>query len=90
MDVLKWPALSPDLNPIGNVWGALSRVVYSSGKQFNSVADLKKTIEDKWACLSTSMVRKYNEIMRDRCLAVIQSHVAKISYSFGIIVRWDK
>ena len=51
MDVLKWPGLCPDLNPIENVWGALPRAVYSSGKQCNSVADFKKTIEKKWPCI---------------------------------------
>ena len=80
MDVLKRLALFPNLNPIKNVWGALARAVYSSGKQFNFVAYLKNIIEDKWAYMSTAIVKKYIENMRDRCLAVIQSHGAKTSY----------
>ena len=63
MDVLNWLELSPDHKAIENVWGARSRAVYSSGKQFNSVGDLKKTIEDKWACISTAMVKTYIENM---------------------------
>ena len=90
MDVLKWPALSSDINPTENVWGALSRAIERSGKQFTSVAGLKRTIEEKWACRSTPMVKNYIENMQDRCLAVIQSHGAKISYQFGPIVRWRK
>ena len=80
MDFMKSLALSPDLKPIENVWTALSRSFYISGKQFDSVADLKKIIEDKWACISTTIVKPYIENTRVRCLAVIKSHGAKISY----------
>ena len=59
MDVFKWPELSPDLNLIKNVWVALSKAVYRIIMQFNSITDLKKTIEQKWACISTSMDKKY-------------------------------
>ena len=72
--------LSTEINPVENVWNALARAVYSSRKQFNSVEDLKKTIEDKWAYMSTAMVKKYIEIIRERCLSVIKSHGAKILY----------
>ncbi|GBL89841.1 Transposable element Tc3 transposase [Araneus ventricosus] len=33
--VLEWPPMSPDLNPIENVWGIMSRKVYENGGQFN-------------------------------------------------------
>ena len=65
-DVLNWPALCLDLNPIENVWVALYRAVYSTGKQFNSVADLKKTIEDKWACMSTACLLYTSPSPRDQ------------------------
>ncbi|KAF0748806.1 hypothetical protein AaE_007242 [Aphanomyces astaci] len=38
--LLSWPALSPDLNPIENVWGCLARKVYANGRQFGSVQEL--------------------------------------------------
>ena len=80
MDVLKWPAVSLDLNTIENVWDAHSRAVCRSRSQFNSVADMKKTIEEKWACISTVMVKKYIENVPDRCLSDMKSHGEKISY----------
>nr|CCA27561.1 protein Y45F10D.1 putative [Albugo laibachii Nc14] len=45
---LKWPAKSPDSNPIENVWGVLARSVYSNGRQFSTRAELKREIEKCW------------------------------------------
>jgi hypothetical protein len=42
--LLPWPAQSPDLNPIANVWGLLARLVYEGGRQFNNLTDLKNEI----------------------------------------------
>ena len=43
--VLEWPARSPDLNIIGNVWSMLSSIVYV-GKQFSSTNDLWNAIQE--------------------------------------------
>jgi len=44
--VLSWPARSPDLNIIENVWGQVARNVYRNGRQYNSVEELKIVIEE--------------------------------------------
>ena len=46
--VMDWPACSPGLNPIENVWGLLSRSVYGSGRQYDSEKDLKEAIWSAW------------------------------------------
>jgi len=35
--VMDWPAYSPDLNPIENVWGIFARCFYANGRQFDTM-----------------------------------------------------
>eukprot|EP00644_Phytophthora_capsici_P016316 jgi/Phyca11/38144/gw1.34.47.1 len=54
---LKWPAKSPDLNPIENVWGQLAWSVYQGGRQFDTKEELKAQIIRSWADISQSYLR---------------------------------
>lgn len=44
IDVLQWPARSPDLGPIENAWGKLVSKVYAHGRQFEYEDDLIEAI----------------------------------------------
>lgn len=48
VDVMNWPAKPPDLNIIENVRGALVRIVYTNGRQFNDVYRLQEAIISSW------------------------------------------
>lgn len=42
---IEWPATSPDLNPIENLWDILVRNVYENQGHFNGVQDLVGVIK---------------------------------------------
>ena len=51
--VMDWPARSPDLNPIENIWGLITQKVYENG-HFKSVKDLRDKIREVWSNLPLS------------------------------------
>ena len=45
---MDWPARSPDLNPIENVWAVMVREVYSGAHQFENVQELENAVFNAW------------------------------------------
>ena len=79
--VLERPSLSPDLNPIENLWGILSRRVYRNGRQFDSVEELKTAITIEWERLSTQAMQA---LVSSMPFTEMVSHLV-ISFSFGCV-----
>lgn len=80
ISVLKWPACSPDLNPIENLWGILARDVYRGGKQFNKVNELKQAIERSWSRIKSKDLKNLVNSMPNRVFNCIQRNGAKVDY----------
>lgn len=76
--VMDWPALSPDLNPMENLWGILARDVYANGRQFATVQDLKLQIERSWFSLKPEFLQTLVLSMPDRVFEVIRKNGSKI------------
>ncbi|KAK2579788.1 hypothetical protein KPH14_012181 [Odynerus spinipes] len=69
IELLPWPALSPDLNPIENLWGILARKVYDQKKPpIESIAELKKRIQSSWADIPNEILNKLFDTVHDRLL----------------------
>ena len=67
-----WPAHSPDLNPIENVWRLLK---YRIGKRFPKTdAEVRQYLLEEWEKLDIEDFRKYIESMPKRCKAVIAAN----------------
>lgn len=78
--VLDWPALSPDLNPIEDLWGILSRNVYSKSKQYSTLKELKTTILDEWHKIDMATLQKLVDSMPRRLQHIIIRKGNSISY----------
>ncbi|GMF44980.1 unnamed protein product [Phytophthora fragariaefolia] len=72
IQVLDWPARSPDLNPIENLWALMARKVYPNGRQYASVPELTAAILDAWNSIDMSTLEKLIEPMPRRCFEVIE------------------
>jgi hypothetical protein len=78
--VLPWPALSPDLNPIENLWGLLVRKIYSHGRQFRTISDLKTMIVNEWNSIPQELTDSLVTSMKDRMIKVIEAKGGSIEY----------
>ncbi len=58
----------------------LARKVYSGGKQFSTVSELRAEIEAQWAAISADYIVSLVGSMPQRCISVIQAKGDKINY----------
>ena len=80
INILSWPACSPDLNPIENAWAKLSRLVYKGGRQFNSKSELEDAIRTSWNNLDSDFIKKLILSMDKRCFEIIEKNGNIISH----------
>ncbi len=76
--VLDWPANSPDLNPIENLWGIVKRKMRDTRP--NNADELKATVKDTWASIPPQQCHKLITSMPRRIEAVIKAKGAPTKY----------
>lgn len=80
IEVLKWPACSPDLNPMENLWAWLARQVYRDGRQYTSKRALEEAVRKEWKKVDLSLCTSLVLSMKNRCIEVIERRGAKTQY----------
>ncbi len=69
--VLDWPANSPDLNPIDNLWDVVKRKMRDTRP--NNADDLKSAIKKTWASITPEQCHKLIASIPHRTDAVIHA-----------------
>ncbi len=76
--VLDWPANSPDLNPIENLWGIVKRKMRDTRP--NNADELKATVKETWASIPPQQCHKLITSMPRQIEAVIKAKGAPTKY----------
>ncbi len=76
--VLDWPANSPDMNPIENLWGFVKRKMRDT--RLNNADELKATVKETWASIPPQQCHKLITSMPRRIEAVIKAKGAPTKY----------
>ena len=77
---LTWPARSPDLNPIENVWSLLKWNVRKSLQPHDGLLELEVLLKREWAKLSQSTIAHLIESMPYRVYKVTRQEGEMSSY----------
>ena len=78
LKLMSWPARSPDLNPIKNLWGWMDCKLQKS-KPTNLV-QLKTQMHELWNTVPQELIRKLIDSMPRRVLACLKNKGDHIKY----------
>lgn len=73
-----WPANSPDLNPIENVWGIMAQRL--ANREFKTEEDFRDAVVQEWDRISYRIIRNLYDSIPRRCKAVIDKRGEATKY----------
>jgi len=73
IQLLDWPAQSPDLNPIEHLWWHLKRKLNAYEEASKGMQELWERVEKEWDAISSDVCGELVESMPRRVLAVFKA-----------------
>ena len=77
VDVMEWPALSPDLSPIEHLWDQIGRRL---NRKPRNVQELEVAIQEEWNGIPQAAINRLIQSMRRRVVACISRHGGHTKY----------
>lgn len=78
IEFLQWPARSPHLSLIGNMWGVVARQFYEGVRQFQNTNELEVAIADVLPTTALQLCKKLVQSMCRFCISVSERNGAKM------------
>ena len=80
IDVLDWPAYSPELNPIENLWSHIVTNIYAGGKTYDNVDELWEAIQQCWENIPKKIIKSLVKSMRNRMVNLLENGGRTLKY----------
>lgn len=77
---MDWPAQSPDLNPIENLWRIIKIRVSARRHQIHTIEAMEQAIREEWGLLKAKDYKRCIESMPKRIRLIIQAKGGAIKY----------
>lgn len=80
VEVLPWPAQSPDINPIENIWSYIEVKIRQRDSQPSSVRQLEQWVKEEWDAVPVEYCRNLIKSMPRRVQAVLAANGGPTKY----------
>ena len=84
VEVMDWPARSPDMNPIEHVWDQMLIWIRNMDEPLSTVAELNNAVRQAWAAVQPGRVQTLAESMPRRFRALITTRGGHTRYYYHL------